>query len=94
MSTLIARLTRVRKIHESDTDARDTGFVIDSASKSCKRPIVETPIRPLSVVPMFADVRQVYFRNIVFERVFRVGRERVRRHNVVDRCQCISTTLE
>ena len=60
VSTLIARLTRVRRIHESDTDARVTGFVLNSASKSCKRPIVEMPIHPLSVVQMFADVRQIF----------------------------------
>ena len=59
----VARLVRVRRVHEPHRDTRFEGLVLDAPLGSSERPIAETAIHPRAVVEVFADVRQVFENN-------------------------------
>ena len=56
----VARLTRVRRIHEPNRNPGVKGFVLDAPGETRERPVVESPIHLLAAVEMFTDVRQVF----------------------------------
>ena len=56
----MARLTRVRRIHESDRDTRITGPLLDTPGEARKRLVVKPAVHPLAVIEMFTNVRQVF----------------------------------
>ena len=58
--TGVARLRRVRRVRFPYQDTHFEGFVLDASGKTRERSVVETPVHPLLVVEMLADVRQVF----------------------------------
>ncbi len=68
VSAGVARLAGVGGIHELNRYPCVEGFILDSRCEPCERPRVETPIHPLTIVQLLANVRQVFKRdNRVFE---------------------------
>lgn len=59
VTTGVARLGRVARVHELDRDAGFEGLVLNPVGESGKRPRVQTPIHVLSVIQILTDVRQV-----------------------------------
>ena len=60
MATGVARLRRVRRVRFPHRDTHFEGFVLDASGKTRERSVVETPVHPLPVVEMLADVRQAF----------------------------------
>ena len=60
VATGVARLRRVRRVRFPHRDTHFEGFVLDASGKTRERSVVETPVHPLPVVEMLADVRQAF----------------------------------